>query len=83
MKHATDYLWFETPNSRDLTESLIDFGTSPTSRQSVVWGNLPVPPDPLNWSACADRPLRGREQVFYAEFDGRRRKRVVLKAIGE
>ena len=23
------------------------------------------------------------EQVFYAEFDGRRRKRVVLKAIGE
>jgi len=23
------------------------------------------------------------EQVFYAEFDGRRRKRVILKAIGE
>ena len=23
------------------------------------------------------------EQVFYAEFDGRRRKRVLLKAIGE
>jgi secondary thiamine-phosphate synthase enzyme len=23
------------------------------------------------------------EQVFYAEFDGRRRKRVVLKAIGD
>jgi len=23
------------------------------------------------------------EQVFYAEFDGRRRKRVLLKAIGD
>jgi thiamine phosphate synthase YjbQ (UPF0047 family) len=23
------------------------------------------------------------EQVFYAEFDGRRRKRVVIKVIGE
>jgi carbamoyl-phosphate synthase large subunit len=26
-------------------------------------GNLPVPPDPLHWSAGADRPLRGRGEA--------------------
>jgi thiamine phosphate synthase YjbQ (UPF0047 family) len=27
--------------------------------------------------------LYGWQQVFYAEFDGRRRKRVVIKVMGE
>jgi thiamine phosphate synthase YjbQ (UPF0047 family) len=27
--------------------------------------------------------LRPREQIFYGEFDGRRRKRVLVKIIGE
>jgi phosphopantothenoylcysteine decarboxylase / phosphopantothenate---cysteine ligase len=29
-------------------------------------GNLPVPPDPLHWSASADRPLRGRRVLVTA-----------------
>ena len=45
MKHATEYLSFETP---------------------ITVGRLAL-----------------GEQLFYAEFDGRRRKRVVVKAVGE
>jgi hypothetical protein len=29
-------------------------------RALVSWGNVPVPPDPLPWSALADRRLRIR-----------------------
>jgi hypothetical protein len=37
--------------------------TDHTSPRLFSWGNLPVPPDPLHWSAGADRPLRGRDEL--------------------
>src|SRR6266511_4011980 len=36
------------------------------------WGNLPVPPDPLHWSAIADRRLRRRLQKRRRVCPGRR-----------
>ncbi len=138
MKHATDYLWFETPSRRDyvnITEQVEDFvrrsGISeglclvnPMHITAAVyvndaesgliediddWLEQLAPHAPTaryrhnvgedNADAHLKRHLMshqvvlpisaGRldlgpwEQVFYAEFDGRRRKRVVLKAIGE
>lgn len=124
MKHATDYLWFETPNRRDylnITDRVEEFVgrsgiahglclVSPMHITAAVYVNdaesgliqdfddwlerlplerlgrsaqeAPGSPAPPPLVRFADGPLRGREQVFYADFDGRRRKRVVLKAIG-
>jgi secondary thiamine-phosphate synthase enzyme len=138
VRHATDYLWFETPNRRDyvnITDQVDDFVrasgiedglclVSPMHITAAVyvndaesgliqdfddWLERLAPHEPVsryrhndgedNADAHLKRQLMahqvvlpitgGRldlgpwEQVFYAEFDGRRRKRVVLKAIGE
>lgn len=138
IKHATDYLWFETPHRRDYVEitdrvqafvqaSGIEHGlclVSPMHITAAVyvndaesgliedfdeWLERLAPHEPVdryrhnNGEDNADAHLKrhlmshqvvlpitdGRldlgpwEAVFYAEFDGRRRKRVILKAIGE
>jgi secondary thiamine-phosphate synthase enzyme len=138
MRHATDYLTFETPNRRDyvnITPDVEDFVrrsgiceglvlVNPMHITAAVYVNddeagliqdldewleglAPHAPTDRyrhnNGEDNADAHLKrqlmahqvvlpitdGRldlgpwEQVFYAEFDGRRRKRVVLKAIGD
>lgn len=138
MRHATDYLTFETPSRRDyvnITPDVEDFVRRSGIREGLVlvnpmhitaavyvnddeagliqdlddWLEGLAPHAPTdryrhnNGEDNADAHLKrqllahqvvlpiteGRldlgpwEQVFYAEFDGRRRKRVVLKAIGD
>ncbi len=138
MKHATDYLTFETPNRRDylnitpqveefVRRSGIEHGlclVNPMHITAAVyvnddeqgliadfdeWLERLAPHEPVehyrhnraedNADAHLKRQLMGHqvvlpitdgrldlgpwEQVFYAEFDGRRPKRVVMKAIGE
>jgi secondary thiamine-phosphate synthase enzyme len=138
VKHATDYLWFETPDRRNyvnitprveefVAASGIQHGlclVNPMHITAAVfvnddeqglladldqWLERLAPHEPVsayrhnvgedNADAHLKRHLmshqvvlpvtEGRldlgpwEQVFYAEFDGRRRKRVVLKIIGE
>ena len=138
MKHATDYLTFETPNRRDyvnitphveefVRESGIANGlclVNPMHITAAVyvnddepgliqdyddWLERLAPHEPVsqyrhnNGEDNADAHLKRQlmahqvvlaitdgsldlgpwEQVFYAEFAGRRRKRVLLKAIGE
>ena len=138
MKHAPDYLTFETPKRRDylnitpqveefVRRSGIEHGlclVNPMHITAAVyvnddeqgliadfdeWLERLAPHEPVehyrhnraedNADAHLKRQLMahqvvlpitdGRldlgpwEQVFYAEFDGRRRKRVVLKAIGD
>ncbi len=138
MRHATDYLTFETPSRRDyvnITPEVEDFVRRSGVREGLVlvspmhitaavyvnddeagliqdlddWLEGLAPHAPTdryrhnNGEDNADAHLKrqllahqvvlpiteGRldlgpwEQVFYAEFDGRRRKRVVLKAIGD
>jgi secondary thiamine-phosphate synthase enzyme len=138
MKHATDYLTFETPKRRDylnitpqveefVRRSGIEHGlclVNPMHITAAVyvnddeqgliadfdeWLERLAPHEPVehyrhnraedNADAHLKRQLMahqvvlpitdGRldlgpwEQVFYAEFDGRRPKRVVMKAIGE
>jgi secondary thiamine-phosphate synthase enzyme len=137
VKHATDYLWFETSNRRaylNITADVEAFvGRSgiqhglclvnPMHITAAVyvndaepgliqdfddWLERLAPHEPTdqyghnNGEDNADAHLKRHlmshqvvlpitdgkldlgpwEQVFYAEFDGRRRKRVVLKAIG-
>jgi len=36
-----------------------------------------------NTSGAARRTLHSGERIFYGEFDGKRRKRVLVKIIGE
>ena len=138
MKHATEYLTFETPHRRDylnitpqveevVSRSEIQHGlvlVNPMHITAAVyvnddeggliadfddWLERLAPHEPTaqyrhnNGEDNADAHLKrqlmahqvvlpiteGRldlgpwEQVFYAEFDGRRRKRVLLKAIGD
>ena len=138
MRHATDYLTFETPKRRDylnITADVEDFVRRSGIREGLVlvnpmhitaavyvnddergliqdiddWLEGLAPHAPTeryrhnNGEDNADAHLKrqltahqvvlpiseGRldlgpwEQVFYAEFDGRRRKRVILKAIGD
>jgi secondary thiamine-phosphate synthase enzyme len=138
MKHATDYLTFETPHRRDylnITPQVEDFVRRSGIRDGLVlvnpmhitaavyvnddergliadiddWLERLAPHEPTeqyrhnNGEDNADAHLKRQlmahqvvlaitdgkldlgpwEQVFYAEFDGRRRKRVVVKAIGE
>jgi secondary thiamine-phosphate synthase enzyme len=138
VKHATDYLWFQTPNRRDyvnITDRVEEFVrergiahglclVSPMHITAAVYVNdaesgliqdfddwlEQLAPARADGAVSAQRRRRQRrrsleaaphvppgrpadhgrearprpwEQVFYAEFDGRRRKRVVLKAIGE
>jgi secondary thiamine-phosphate synthase enzyme len=138
VKHATDYLWFETPNRRNyvnITPRVEQFVQQSGIQQGLClvnpmhitaavfvnddepgliqdfddWLEQLAPHAPTdryrhnNGEDNADAHLKrqlmahqvvlaitdGRldlgpwEQVFYAEFDGRRRKRVLLKAIGD
>jgi secondary thiamine-phosphate synthase enzyme len=138
VKHATDYLWFETPHRRDylnitpeveafVGRSGIQEGlclVTPMHITAAVyvndaesgliqdfddWLERLAPHAPTeqyrhndgedNADAHLKRHLISHqvvlaitggsldlgpwEQVFYAEFDGRRRKRVLLKAIGD
>ena len=138
MKHATEYLTFETPHRRDyvnitdrveafVRESGIQHGlvlVNPMHITAAVyvnddeggliadiddWLERLAPHEPVssyrhnrgedNADAHLKRHLMAHqvvlpitdgsldlgpwEQVYYAEFDGRRRKRVVMKAIGE
>jgi secondary thiamine-phosphate synthase enzyme len=138
VKHATDYLSFETPHRRDyvnITARVEEFVRASGIRHGLVlvnpmhitaavyvnddepgliedidgWLERLAPHEPVgaykhnsgedNADAHLKRQLMGHqvvlpitdgcldlgpwEQLFYAEFDGRRRKRVVLKAIGE
>ena len=137
MKSVTDYLWFETPQRRELiniTERLKQITHDSGIREGFclvsamhitagIWVNdeesglkedfwewiEKLAPTNLdyrhhrtgedNGDAHLKRTVVGQqamlpitagkldlgpwEQVFYAEFDGRRRKRVVVKLIGE
>jgi secondary thiamine-phosphate synthase enzyme len=138
VKHATEYLTFETPNRRDylnITDRVDEFVRASEIRHGLClvspmhitaavyvndaesgliadfdeWLEKLAPHEPVeqyrhnNGEDNADAHLKrqlmahqvvlpiteGRldlgpwEQVFYAEFDGRRPKRVVLKAIGD
>ena len=136
MKHATEYLTFETPHRRDylnitpkveafVHESGIQHGlclVNPMHITAAVyvndderglvsdierWADRLAPPGDYahhrtgesNGDAHLKNLLLGHqvvlpiskgdldlgpwEQVFYAEFDGQRRKRVIVKAIGE
>lgn len=137
MKSATEYLWFETKQRRDLvniTGQVEDVVQRSGVREGLclvnamhitasIWVNdnepglwqdfwdlierlAPETPDYQhhrtgedNGDAHLKRTLIGHhvvlavtegsldlgpwEQVFYAEFDGRRRKRVIVKVIGE
>jgi secondary thiamine-phosphate synthase enzyme len=138
VKHATEYLTFETPHRRDyvnITDRVDAFVRESGIQHELVlvnpmhitaavyvnddeggliadiddWLERLAPHEPVsgyrhnrgedNADAHLKRQLMahqvvlpitdGRldlgpwEQVFYAEFDGRRRKRVVLKAIGQ
>jgi secondary thiamine-phosphate synthase enzyme len=138
MKHATDYLTFETPQRRDyvnITEQVEAFVAASGIQDGLClvnpmhitaavyvndaesgliqdfddWLERLAPHAPTeqyrhnNGEDNADAHLKRHlmshqvvlpitegkldlgpwEQVFYAEFDGRRRKRVVLKAIGD
>ena len=106
MKHATEYLTFETPHRRDYV-NITDEGGLIADIDD--WLERLAPHEPVsgyrhnrgedNADAHLKRQLMAHqvvlpitegsldlgpwEQVFYAEFDGRRRKRVVLQAIGE
>jgi secondary thiamine-phosphate synthase enzyme len=138
VKHATEYLTFETPHRRDYVNitdrveafvrgSEIQHGLALVNPMHITaavfvnddesgliadiddWLERLAPHAPVsdyrhnvgedNADAHLKRQVMGHqvvlpitdgtldlgpwEQVFYAEFDGRRRKRVVLKAIGE
>lgn len=138
MKHATDYLSFETPERRgyvNITPQVEEFVGRSGVRHGLClvnpmhitaavfvnddeqglladldeWLERLAPHEPVsgyrhnvgedNADAHLKRHLMSHqvvlpvtdgaldlgpwEQVFYAEFDGRRRKRVVLKVIGE
>jgi secondary thiamine-phosphate synthase enzyme len=138
VKHATDYLSFETAQRREyinITDRVQDFVSRSGISHGLVlinpmhitaavyvnddergliadiddWLERLAPHEPVsayrhnngedNADAHLKRQLMGHqvvlpitdgrldlgpwEQVFYAEFDGRRRKRVVLKAIGD
>lgn len=137
MKTATDYLWMETTERRQLVritdevaaiveKSRIQEGMALVSAMHItagiyvnddepglfedIWKWLerlaPERPDYLHHQTGEDNgdahlksllvhhqvmvPItRGRldlgtwQQIFYAEFDGRRRKRVIVKAMGE
>ena len=137
MKHLTEYLWFNTPNRRDLvniTETVeklvkksgVQEGFCLVSAMHItagIWVNddeeglwqdfwellerLAPAGKPYkhhlsgedNGDAHLKRTLVGHqavlpitkgtldlgpwEQVFYAEFDGKRKKRVVVKILGE
>jgi thiamine phosphate synthase YjbQ (UPF0047 family) len=121
VKHATDYLWFETANRRDYLNITGDVEAFITRESAYALSRdarrRPIPdrghrvsrimrehfPRLNNGEHNADAHLKRQlmahqvvlpitdgkldlgpwEQVFYAEFDGRRRKRVVLKATGE
>ncbi len=137
MKHATDYLWFNTTQRRDLvniTDTVAALVAKSGVREGLclvsamhitasIWVNddeeglwqdfwallerlAPCGPDYKhhltgedNGDAHLKRTLVGHqavlpitkgqldlgpwEQVFYAEFDGRRKKRVVVKILGE
>jgi secondary thiamine-phosphate synthase enzyme len=138
LKHATEYLTFETPNRRDyvnitdrvesfVRESGIQHGlvlVNPMHITAAVfvnddesgllqdmddWLERLAPHEPVsgyrhnvgedNADAHLKRTIMGHqvvvpitagkldlgpwEQVFYAEFDGQRRKRVVIKVMGE
>jgi secondary thiamine-phosphate synthase enzyme len=137
MKHLTEYLWFNTPQRRDLVnitdtvealvkKSGVREGLCLVSAMHItasIWVNddeeglwqdfwellerlAPFGPDYQhhhsgedNGDAHLKRTLVGHqavvpitkgrldlgpwEQIFYAEFDGKRKKRVVVKVLGE
>jgi thiamine phosphate synthase YjbQ (UPF0047 family) len=89
MKAATEYLWFETKERRELVR-VTDQVAAVALRAGIQEDNgdahlksllvhhqviVPVTQGKLD--------LGPWQQVFYAEFDGQRRKRVIIKAMGE
>lgn len=71
MKSHTKYLWFELPRRRGLVRITRHLENLLVGHQVVV---------PITKGALDLGPW---QPIFYYEFDGRRRKRVVLKAMGE
>ena len=74
MRHARKELWFEAPERRAFTGRARSL---PSGKRQLMAHQVVL--------AISDGrlDLGPWEQVFYAEFDGRRRKRVLLKAIGD
>ena len=69
----TDYLWFQTRERQEFAgEDNADAHLKRTIMGHQVM--LPITKGKLD--------LGPWEQVFYAEFDGQRRKRVVVKVMG-
>jgi len=92
MKSLTEHLWFELPSRRgfiNITPKIEEL----VHRSGVTEGFCLV-----NADAHLKRQIMGREvvvaitkgkldfgpweQIFYGEFDGRRKKRVLVKIIG-
>jgi len=79
LRTKTEYLWFNTKKrhefvritddvARVVAESGVREGFALVSAMHITAGKLDLGP----W-----------EQIFYAEFDGQRRKRVIVKVMGE
>ena len=67
MKVHTDYLWFNTKKRQEFIRITDDVAAIVTA-SGVTEGTVLV--------------LGPWEQVFYAKFDGQRKKRVVVKVMG-
>jgi secondary thiamine-phosphate synthase enzyme len=94
MKAHTDYLWFETKKKRELlniTDRVekfapyrADYRHHQTGEQNgdahlksiLVHHEVMVP------VTAGKLDLGPWQQIFYAEFDGQRRKRLILKCLG-
>jgi thiamine phosphate synthase YjbQ (UPF0047 family) len=81
MKSHTEYLTFELPRRRGLvriTDDVARCCAASGIAEGMVVGHqviVPVTKGRLD--------LGPWQQIFYYEFDGRRRKRLVLKVLGE
>jgi secondary thiamine-phosphate synthase enzyme len=83
VKTATEYLWFSTKKHREyLNDHYRHHRTGETNGDSHL-KSLLVHHEVVVPITGGRLDLGPWQQVYYAEFDGRRRKRVVFKVMGE
>lgn len=96
MRSRTEYLTFQIPERRGYVDITRDV-EAVVAKSGVREGHNRTGED--NGDAHLERQIMGRdvtvaitkgkldfgpwEQIFYGEFDGRRKKRVLVKVIGE